>query len=210
MVRIYMADSDKTPWDNNSKEARPAKPSIRSRLSMVLLVVILVFFGYGIFERNRLVAELTNERAAIESITALKGETMEADSKDWRAIFSPDKPEQAIRIGYVTLPSSGPAPGYQKKVTEILEKLPCCQQLYVTQMPSKKEPQKKEESSDKPKEDKPSETPEKTDQPQSEEKSEDASLEPIDIDELKKQFPGLVIYVVPYVTKGEARGPMGT
>jgi hypothetical protein len=205
-----MADPDKTPWDNNAK-ATPRKPSIRSRLSMVLLVLILVFFGYGIFARNRLVAELTNERAAIESITALQGETMEADSTDWRAIFSPDKPEQGVRVGYVTLPEAGPAPGYQKKVTEILEKLPCCHQLYIVQTSSKQEPKKEEESQDKAKVEKPEEGSEKIQEPaKSEEKAPEPVLESINIDELRKQFPNLVIYVVPAVPKGEARGAMGT
>jgi hypothetical protein len=225
-----METTQQKPWDENAKEPRPAQPGLRSRISMVLLVIILLFFGYGIFERTRLVADLAKERAAVESLTALGGKTMEADTQDWRALFSPDRPEQGVRVGYVELPEVGPAPGYSQKVTEILQQLTFCQQVRVQQDPPKKVEKKKEPSEGESKNsteenegdnsegDKADSDKTEGEKPEGDNANGDkdkespaaSATESLDVEELKKQFPKVVFYLVPSIPKGEARAPMGS
>lgn len=113
----------------------PPKSSARPLLSIVVLVLIAGFVGYGFYERTRLIAAQEQEKKAIAVIREIKGATMESDAKDWRQFFVPDQQEAAIRIGTVTVPIMGEGPDYTKKVVDQLRTFDMCEQLYLADGP---------------------------------------------------------------------------
>lgn len=123
--------------DSSSAAPAPA-PSTRSRLALVLLLVILALFGYGFYERNRLIAAQQREQDAIKTIAEIQGNVIEADEQDWRWIFVPDQPDTAKRIGIVYVPHKGPGPGYTEKVAGVLGAFENCTEVFLAAVPGER------------------------------------------------------------------------
>lgn len=121
--------------DAKSASAPRAKSPARARISFLLLLLIIAFVSYGIFERSRLVAATESETKAIEVVRALNGMTVESNSQDWRVIFVPDSPQLAKRVGGIYVPSEGKGPGYTDKVIEQLRVFGMCDQIQISKGP---------------------------------------------------------------------------
>jgi hypothetical protein len=116
-----------------SADAPRKKFPARTRIALLLLLLILGLVVYGVYERFNLVAAQKNEAKASEAIRALHGMTVESNSQDWRILFVPDSPDLAKRVGGIYVPSEGTAPGYTDKVIEQLRVFEMCEQIQISQ-----------------------------------------------------------------------------
>lgn len=116
-------------------QASPAKPRARSRAALFLLVLVVAFVGYGVYERFQLVAAQEAEKKAVEEVRSLKGMTVESSSDDWRVVFVPDSPQLAKRVGGVFIPHEGVGPGYTDKVLDLLRIFGRCEDLNISSGP---------------------------------------------------------------------------
>jgi hypothetical protein len=112
-----------------------AKPSALSKLAIPILILIVCFFGYGFYERTRLIAMQKQEQEAIKSIMAIKGNTMNSDTKDWRVVFVPDQPDTAVRVGTIYFPHEGEGPEYTQKLVDLLNTCDMCEVLFISDGP---------------------------------------------------------------------------
>jgi hypothetical protein len=115
--------------------APAAKSSARGRIAVLLLVLILGFIGYGIFERLRLMAAVENERKAVQTLRSLQGMPIESAMQDWRVIFVPDRPEIAMRVGGVYVSKEGAPPEYTKQIAGILRVFELCKEMNISAGP---------------------------------------------------------------------------
>ena len=116
-------------------QASPAKPRARSGGALLLLVLVLAFVGYGVYERFQLVAAQEAEKKAVEEVRSLNGMTVESSSDDWRVVFVPDSPQLAKRVGGVFIPHEGVGPGYTDKVLNLLRIFGRCEDLSISSGP---------------------------------------------------------------------------
>ncbi len=169
-----------------------APPSVRSKLAIPVLILILAFFGYGLFERSRLIAAQQREKDATKLIMdTIKGNTMSSEVKDWRVMFVPDQPDTAVRVGTIYFPHEGEGPDYTKKVVDLLKTCEKCELVFITEGPFVRKsgggmfggaPSKEEKAPEAKKE-----------------------LELLDLEVIRKEFPKLEIQNADIVTKASNR-----
>lgn len=113
----------------------PPKSNARSKIALLLLLLVAAVIGYGVFERVRLLAAVQNERIAAQALRDLKGMPVESSVQDWRVVFVPDQPQLAMRIGGIYVANEGNPPDYTKKLIEMLRAFECCKDLTISDGP---------------------------------------------------------------------------
>lgn len=166
-----------------------APPSKRSKLALPLLILILAFFGYGFFERTRLIAAQEREKEATKVIMeTIKGNTMSSEAKDWRVMFVPDQPDTAVRVGTIYFPHEGAGPNYTQKVVDLLRTCEKCELVFITEGPFVRKGGGGMFGGAPPKEEKPQEKKE---------------MELLDIEVIRKEFPNLQIQNADIIEKAK-------